>query len=346
MATVLSVASRAVLEACERLGLDREAIATAAGVERTVIDDPDARISTSAADAIWRHAASLAGDPLMALHAAEALPFGAYKVIDFIVANAPTVGAGLERVARYFDLIDTRGRLEVTDGDPVKLRFSSALGPLPQAAQEYTFAALVLRSRSCSGESWPLSAVSFTFAEPADTRTHRRIFDCPLRFEQQHAQLLIPRSSWERSPPGANEALFSVLDDHAHRLQAELPKSEPEVIARVRALLRRELRGGNVDIINVARELGMSERTLQRRLKQQECVFGELLSEVRREMAHGYLKQPDISLAEIAWLLGFSEQSAFTRAFKRWEGVTPGTWRKRTAPPTARAVNRPHGPRS
>ena len=328
--TVLSVASRAVLDACGRLGLEAEALLGAAGLSRAEVYDPDARLPAEAADALWRHAYEAAGDPRLALHAAEALPFGAYKVLDFVAAHAPTVGEGLARVARYFPLVDGRARLEIVEGgsdEPVRVEMQSSLGPIAPPAQEYTLAALVVRLRASAGVAWALDAVDLAFPRPDDAGEHERIFACPVRFEQPRARLLIPRASWELPVRGADPALSSVLEDHARRLVAELPSDDASLVPRLRAVLREELRGGDASIGHVAKRLALGERTLQRRLDELGVAFVDVLGEVRTELAQAYLREPGVSLAEIAWLLGFSDQSAFTRAFKRWMGVTPGAWR-------------------
>lgn len=330
--TVLSVASRAVLDACAQLGLDPEATLAATGLSRDQVFDPDARIPADLADALWRHAFEQSNDPNLALHAAQALPFGAYKVLDFVVANAPTVGEGLSRLARYFPLVDGRGGFRVEVDDPVRLVMHMPGDSIPAPAQEYTFAALVSRSRTCAGASWPLKQVEFTFDAPQDTSEHERIFACPIHFARPEARLVIPSSSWDLPVRGADAALFSVLEDHATRLLNELPPHQPPLVTQLKAQLRGELRGGDPTMGKLARGMGMGERTLQRRLKQLGLGYSELLSEVRREMSQGYLREPDVSIAEVAWLLGYSEQSAFTRAFRGWTGQTPGTWRSAHAP--------------
>lgn len=328
--TVLSVASRAVLDACARLGLDAEALLRAAGLSRADVYDPDARLPAESADSLWRHAYHAAGDPRLALHAAEALPFGAYKVIDFVAAHAPTVGEGLRRVARYFPLIDGRARLvidEAATSGAVGVEMQSDRGSIAPPAQEYTLAALVVRLRASAGVAWPLEAVEFTFPRPDDAAEHERIFACPVRFEQPRARLVLPRASWALPVRGADPGLSSVLEDHAQRLVAELPREDAELLPRLREVLREELRGGDASITHVARRLALGERTLQRRLDELGLGFVDVLAEVRAELAQQYLREPGVSLAEVAWLLGFSDQSAFTRAFKRWTGVTPGAWR-------------------
>lgn len=324
---MLSVASRAVLEACEHLGLDTDALLVASGLERATVLDPDARLPAGAADALWMAAAAAASDPQLALHAAEALPFGAYKVLDFIVAHAPTIGEGLRRIARYFPLVDPRGDLSIEPGDPMRMVMRSSLGAVPPAAQEYTLAAIVLRSRASSGIAWRPAAVELSFDPPPDVSEHERIFGCPLRFARPDACLLLSPEVFEQPVVGSEPALLSVLEDHAQRLLAELPADEPALAARVRSCLRKELRGGDASVEHVARHLGLSARTLQRRLDADGARFVELLAEVRAELAREYLRDPGLSLAEVAWLLGFSDQSAFSRAFKRSTGRPPGAWR-------------------
>lgn len=310
------------------MSLDPEAILLASGLSREEVFDPDARILAHLADAVWLHAAQRAQDPDLALHAAQALEFGAYKVLDFIVANAPTVGEGLSRVGRYFALVDPRGRFEIdTDVDPVTVSFGSGAGETPAPAQQYTFAALVLRSRASTGTRWPLAAVDFSFAAPAELRVYEEIFACPVNFGRPRARLLISRETWEQPVEGADRALFAVLEDHARRLLAEVSKGEPSLLDALRAELRARLRGGEASIAAVANAMAMSERTLQRRLEQHELSYSDVLNDVRHELGREYLRERNVSIAEVAFLLGFSDQSAFGRAFKRATGQTPRAWR-------------------
>ena len=120
METVLSVATRAVLDACVRLGLDAEELLGTAGLTRAEVLDPDNRLPAPRVDALWRAAHARANAPMLALHAAEALPFGAYKVIDFVAANSATVGDALRRVATYFALVDPRAVLVMSEADAAR----------------------------------------------------------------------------------------------------------------------------------------------------------------------------------------------------------------------------------
>ncbi len=331
--TVLSVASRAVLDACKELGIDVDLLLDEVGVDRRLVFDPDARLPAQQADAIWAAAFRVAGDPVLALHAAAALPFGAYKVLDFVVANAPNVREALTRVARYFSIVDQRAQLALTGQNPARLGFSSALGHLPAPAEQYTLAAVVTRVRASAGFEVPFEAVEFTFPAPDETIDYERIFRCEIRFAASGAAVVVPASTLTLAIPGADAALSSVLEDHADRLVQELPQLEQGIVAQLSVVLQEELRGGDVSATHVARRMGVSERTLQRRLGEEETNYAAVLGQVRRSTAEKYLRQRDVSLSEVAWLLGFAEQSSFTRAFKRWTGQSPGAWRGATSPP-------------
>jgi hypothetical protein len=114
--TVLTVSSRALLDSCERLGIDIAAVLAAAGVDRSVVDDPDGRLPGDKVRELWRCAYQVSGDSDLALHAAETLRFGAYRVIDYLAASAPTVGIALTQVSAYFPIINSAVRLPLRGG--------------------------------------------------------------------------------------------------------------------------------------------------------------------------------------------------------------------------------------
>jgi AraC-like DNA-binding protein len=198
---------------------------------------------------------------------------------------------------------------------------------VPLAAVEYTFAALYLRTRESLAIDYRPARVEFAAALPADTAEHERVFGCPLRFAAERNALLIDRRDWHRAPARpANDSLFEVLEQHAALLLAGLPPASP-LLAELREAVTAELRDGGATLARVGKRLGMSGRTLQRRLDEQQLDFRAVVDEVAAELAKAYLRDQALGLAEIAFLLGFADQSAFTRAFKRWTGVTPGRWR-------------------
>jgi AraC-like DNA-binding protein len=323
--TVLPVATRALVDACERLGLDTEALLDRAGLDRVRLSDPDARIDAERADAVWREAHALAGDPALALHAAEQTPFGAFRVLDYLGASGASLGEGLRRVAAYFPLVDPRATLAVeAEDDAVALAFRGAGTELPPQAQEYTLAILASRVRHVAPGA--ALAVRFAFPRPHDVREHARVFGVEPRFGVDRAALALSRAEWERPTASSDPGLFAALDDHARRL---LERSGPAPLAeRVRAAIAADLAGHEPSLPAAARRVGVSPRSVQRRLAEAGTSFARTVDAVREERAKVFLRSGDVSLAEVSWLLGFSEQSAFTRAFRRWTGVSPTEWRR------------------
>lgn len=323
-----------MLEACARLGLDTERIREAAKLDRATLENPDARIPIEQADALWQKAYELSGDPNLALHAIEVLPFGAYRVIDFLASSAPTIGAALAKVSDYFPIIRNGAiRLPYVVGDRVvtfALEAPSCPSAVTRPYAEYTLAAVFLRTRIATHQRYPLLRVEFTHPRPADISEHERIFDCPVVFGAETCQLVIARDVWDTPRVGSDPALFSVLDSHARMLMDQLPKPA-ELVSQVREALEAELRGGNPQLESIARRLAMSPRTLQRRLRDEGLLFNDVLDAMRFRAARAYLSQRDVAGAEVAYLLGFAEQSSFNRAFRRWSGQTPTEYRRRAA---------------
>ncbi len=330
--TVLTVSSRALLQACERLGVEAEEMLRTAGIDRRTLDDPDARLPNRAVGALWAKAYELSGDPALALHVAEACPLGAYKVIDYMASSARTVGEAFRYATRYFKLINTAVRLSIDEsGDPVTFDLVGESGDPADVTRpyvEYCLAVFVLHVRGGTGVLFPVRSVTFVHPRPPDLGEHERIFGCPVRFEAEHNRLVVDRVAWETPTTGAQPGVLGVLSEHAELLLAKLPRG-PDLIERARRAISSQLRGGDPSLESVARELGMSERSLQRHLRELGYTYAAVADEVREGMARVYLQQPDIALAEVGYLLGFADQSAFHRVFKRWTGSTPKEARTR-----------------
>ena len=328
--TVWTASSRALLNACGRLGVDVDALLRASGLSRRTLEDPDARLNNRDVRLLWTKAHELSGDPVLSLHAAEACPLGAYKVIDYIAGSASTVGEAFRWGARYARLINTAVTFAIDDsGDPVRLEVVADDGEasLSREYTEFVLTAAFLHVRGATGVPFSAQRATFTHRRPPDVREHERIFGGAVQFEAPATCLFFERSVWERPTRGANPGVFRLLLEHADLLIARLPQ-RPDLVERARRAIARQLRAEGASLASVAHELGMGERTLQRRLCEVGCSFNDLVDEVRQVLVRLYLDQPDIGIAEIACLLGFADQSAFSRAFKRWTGSTPAEARR------------------
>ena len=190
-----------------------------------------------------------------------------------------------------------------------------------------TFAAVVSLCRVAVDEDWIPLAVEFQHSKPQDTTEHARLFRCPVIFDAPFNKLTFNSASLSLPIEQADEGLVRMLDRHAQELLAKYPPRDT-VIDNARTVITRELNGGNPSLEHVAAQLGLSERTLQRKLQELGTSHNDLVEQIRRELAMRYLKEPDMAICEVAYLTGFSEPSSFHRAFKRWTGVTPGAFRQ------------------
>lgn len=198
-------------------------------------------------------------------------------------------------------------------------------------SNEATIASIASISREVSTEDFKPVAVYFKHPAPGSTADHETSFGCPVHFESDKDALLVSSETLHTPNKLGDESISKFFDTH---LEAELSKLEDDVSLerRVRIQISRALSEGVPMISDVAAKLGMSGRTLQRRLADQGYSYQAVIDESRRQLAERLLQQTNYALAEITFMTGFSEQSAFTRAFKRWLGQTPRSYRSRFRP--------------
>jgi AraC-like DNA-binding protein len=168
--------------------------------------------------------------------------------------------------------------------------------------------------------------VRFSYPRPGETKEHERCFRAPLRFDAQVAGISFRTSDLERPVVSADEVLDGYLDRYAEDLLAKLASGDTVAKVVLRTLWG-QLSGGQVDLATTSRHLGMSSRTLQRRLRDEDTSFAELLDLFRREASQRLLKDRGLAVEEVAFMLGYSEPSTFYRAFRRWTGLTPRRFR-------------------
>jgi AraC-like DNA-binding protein len=174
---------------------------------------------------------------------------------------------------------------------------------------------------------WSPERVEFAYPRPKSFKEYERIFRCDLRFEAPISKIVIPRVFWESPLPSSNPDLLKVLEDHAKALLSQHPPPEDSE-AKLRSLIGSKLHDGVPCLKDIAREMGFSVRNLQRKLKSINRSYGQILDGMRSQMAKYYLRDPEVPVGEIAGIVGFEEVSSFTRAFKRWTGVSPSEYRK------------------
>ena len=330
---------RALLDRASVAGLDTATLLEAIGVTRATLVDVNGWVPVEAMARAWMLVSERTSDSDFGLHAAETLPMGVYGVLEFATMSSPDIGETLQRVARYYRLMGAMSELGLEVGPaggrvtlrPVVSSEPARRADLREAVacdshalrhyHEYTFAFLVTRGRMVGGERVAPSEVRFMHPEPATgTREHTRIFRAPVRFAQPMNELLVPRAVMEIPLRAADPAASAIL---ARTGETMLAADAGDALEHARRATSAALDGGDARLEVVARRMGVGTRTLQRRLRERGTTYARLLDEVRRETAQRWVEQGTMSLGGIAFGLGFSEPSAFHRAFKRWTGRTP-----------------------
>jgi AraC-like DNA-binding protein len=328
-ATIVAWGVRVLMSYLEKRVADTASIRCRAALDGVDVAHPEQRLPESVPHEVWRLAAEATGDEAIAIHVAEGLPPAAADVLEYAFRASPTLGDALGQVVRYARVMHDRITIRLTpESDGVRLTGAVPPGhPVNRYQAEFFLATWLRLARdTCDPDVTPLD-VSFAHAPPARLEEHQRFFGCPLRFGQPVIGLLIARADLERPMRGADPALAALLGRQLDKLLVSLP-ADPSVSARARLLVKDVLPSGSASIDRVARQLAMSVRTLSRRLEDEDTSFRGLLDSVRQELAVAHLRDPRMELAEIAFLLGYSESSAFHRSFKRWTGRTPLEFRR------------------
>lgn len=308
-----------------RHGGNFDALLDGASLTRESIADPDAMIPLNAAATVLELAAREINDPCLGLHWAEELPKGSGGVLGYMLMHAKSVRGAVKTIERYADLQlePVAVSFEETDGmGRLSWRFPLGLAAPRLQLSSFFMAVIITRLRLHAGPTW----------FPISVELDHRALDCPeeverilgpnVRFDQPCNTLCIRESVLNRSSPAADTNLFDVLRKLAERLLAER-KAATDIVQRVTTALVNLLQGGDGTLEDVANMLDITPRSLQAQLAAADTNFETLLHDTRQRLAETYLRDTDLPLTEIAFLLGFSELSAFTRAATRWFGVPP-----------------------
>lgn len=314
-------------------GLSPEDLYSSIHLDSSVLQDPDNRIPFAQLVELYEKAAELTHDNNFGLHLGQTVDLRLFDVVGYSALNSQTLGDAFARVARYHS-IWTDGavfKVETTrNTSAISYRYVDETIGAHRQDSEMTFAAVVSLCRVAVDENWVPIAVEFQHSKPQDTTEHARLFRCPLIFDAPFNKLTFNPASLDLPIEQADEGLCRMLDRHAQALLAKYPPRDT-VIEKARTVITRELNGGNPSLEHVAAQLGLSERTLQRKLQELGTSHNDLVEQIRRDLAMRYLKEPAMAICEVAYLTGFSEPSSFHRAFKRWTGVTPGEFRQQRA---------------
>ena len=317
----------------EMHGLDALAIASQAGIDLARIADPTERIAIDKVDAMLRVAIPLIPDPAFGLQAARCWHPAYLGVLGHAWLSSQTLRTAFERLARYSRLVGERGAAKA-EQTPRGLKVSfrpnrgdPATEPVAAVFGDIAMAVLLDMCRMNAGAALRPTAVSLGRPEPRETQPYERFFGCPVRYGAGEDALVLSARDADRPLPSSNRRLAAVFDGMLTGELARLDRSD--VVSRCRAEVLDHLPSGEMGELEMAKRLHMSRRTLQRKLAETDTTYLRLVDDTRKDLALRYIADKTRPITDIAFTLGFSQQSAFTRAFKRWTGVSPTDYRSR-----------------
>lgn len=327
--TIQAKAAEKILKAAVARGVKAESLCQAVKFDASVLDDPDSRMPFAQLVALYEKAAELTGDDDFGLHIGESVDLSLFDVVGYCALNSSTLGAAFARVARYHS-IWTDGALftleSANETSAIVYSYSDPSILERRQDSEMTLATVTTLCRTIAAPDFAPAAVEFQHAAPNDLSEHRRLFNCPVKFDAPTNRLSFPSDFLSLPIAKADASLCALLDRHAEELLAKFPPRD-SLIDQVRNAIADEFRGGEPSLERIADHLGLTPRTLQRKLQELGTSYNDVLDQMRRQLAERYLREPKMAICEVAYLLGFSESSSFHRAFKRWTGVTPKEFR-------------------
>jgi AraC-like DNA-binding protein len=300
-----------------------DALYRATDLTPEILADAEARVSPAQFCVAWSEAARLTGDAALGLTLAESIPQGAFGIVEYVCRSAPTAGDALKQWVRYLGILDDAVDVALIDigGDDVSLRVTRESEAPAPASHELCFGLLMRHANAMLDAPLEIRRVNFAHARGRAADRYAAFFGANVAFSAPHTELVIAKRALRAPLKTQDPALLAILLPTADAALDRGPCA-PLTAGVVRRRIQESLRSDEAELESIARALGLTGRSLQRRLKDEGTSFQRVRDEARKALADRYLDQGH-SMSEIAFLLGFSEPSAFFRAFKRWTGTTP-----------------------
>ena len=323
--------TKGLVEAIAGRGVSPEPILRELGLEPSNLINPEGFIATAKVALLLEEAARATGDDFFGLHFGAAFNPKNIGPVIYVVLNSPTIGAGIENIERYLKINNEAARwFTHIEGERAYVGYELAeLGiEKPRQYHEASMVVALNTLRMMAGSHWAPQEVHFIHESPHQVSEHTRIFAAPVRFGCAANAFVVERTFLERQVPAADPQLYKILQRYLNNILSELPR-EDSFLASIRKAIAETMRDGDPGLGRVAKQMAASPRTLQRRLKEYGLEFKKLADDTRRRFASNYLKDRKHTLTEVAFLLGYSDVSAFNRAFKRWTSMTPLEYRRK-----------------
>lgn len=333
-ASTLSSWALLVWEELNARNLDANAIFQEAGLNPAKLSNTVARFPVANMTCLWNLAQDYSNDDGFGVAAGQRWSPTTFHALGFAWLASSSLGEALHRMARYGRFLND-GLDYSLFSEQVIYRFRVArnedrLGAdAPariDASSDAGIVALLKMCRLLLGDSFSPMEVTCPRAPNGASLLLEQVTRCPVQYGKDYIEMVFDRHDIERKLHSGNEELSQAHEQIILKHMADL--NEDELSAQVQLSIMERLPSGNVKETDIASDLGMSSRTMQRRLLEEGLNFQGLLQQSRQKLADQYIRDENLSISEIAYLLGFSEQANFTRAFKRWTGVSPSHFRR------------------
>lgn len=326
MKTVSLLWVRGVLQAASLQGLDESEIFLHAGLDLDCLNASSGRISLSDTLSLWRSVEQLSADPMFGFHMGQSLKPAHFQLLAFTMLSSPTLGDAIEKVLKYQRLISDGGSFTLLPQENrTALIYTPASSNFSYHQIDAVMVAVLSFARWLLGRDIEPIEISFSHSEAEGLEQYKTFFGCEVKFSQEQNCILFSSVLLQEALPGFDQGLAIMHEQMADNQLQRL--TEPDIIARVQERLLLGLE--NISRDDIAAQLAMSGRSLQRKLQEQGSSFQKLHDEYRHQRSLQLLVNEDLTLLDISLQLGFSESSTFYRAFKRWQGVTPGEYRQK-----------------
>lgn len=318
--------AQAFWRSLEQLGLRPGVVLRQARLPATLHLSAPGFVTTAQLFAIWKAIEDLTADPGFAFKMVDASDTAGHQPAFLAACYAADFRDAVSRVARFKGLgASEQFHFDELDGEfLISKDWVHATEPEPAIAIDLTFAYLLALGRKGTGQH--IMPIRIEFARSNSTDAHQTYFGCPIRHGAPRNMLVLKSADLDRPFPGHNSEFLDLVTPALSAALGEL-RAESTVGEQVKVVLKRTLASGRPELAHVARDLGVSERTLQRRISDEGTTFRALIIEARQELGRRLLSDASIAIEEVAFLLGYHDTSSFYRGFREWEGMTPNRWR-------------------
>lgn len=331
-------AIRQYLRAAQDYGIQAEDALKATGLPLGIVDNSIARITGREFQTLIRWLVEQTQDPLFGLKSARYVQPGSYSLLGYMTMNSGSAREALELIPDYEVIVGDMGVTQVEPhGDLLAMRWVCQYDdPIvrPHMIDNVLGSWLLFARWLAELKHDKPEAVLFEYPEPDASLlpSYQEVFACPLEFNAGKSALVFTEDILETPLRQPDPLLLSQLEQQASAVIAEIQEPNP-IVVQTRNLLRTIMRTDIPRREKIAEQLGMTERTLQRRLQEAGTGYQQLLDELRKEAASDWLTNTDMAINDIAYKLGFSDARSFHRRFKIWTDMTPGEFRSKKGEP-------------